>query len=165
MARSFSHRLRVRYSECDPQNVVFNHQSLFGGSVVNEFKVGLNLPETSAIAFGTPGYDPAFSHLSIGTYLQMRVIEDLCADPTVHTLDYGFGDAEYKRRFGTDSWEESNLLVFAPRPRALAINLWRSAVLAAVGATRTALTRAGVLDRIKQGWRRRLARRSAEGAT
>ncbi len=24
MARSFSHRLRVRYSECDPQNVVFN---------------------------------------------------------------------------------------------------------------------------------------------
>jgi acyl-CoA thioester hydrolase len=24
VARSFSHRLRVRYSECDPQNVVFN---------------------------------------------------------------------------------------------------------------------------------------------
>ena len=24
MAGSFSHRLRVRYSECDPQNVVFN---------------------------------------------------------------------------------------------------------------------------------------------
>ena len=24
MARRFSHRLRVRYSECDPQNVVFN---------------------------------------------------------------------------------------------------------------------------------------------
>jgi acyl-CoA thioester hydrolase len=24
VARTFSHRLRVRYSECDPQNVVFN---------------------------------------------------------------------------------------------------------------------------------------------
>jgi hypothetical protein len=47
-----------------PQNLVLNHQSLFGGSVVNEFKVGLNLPETSAVAFGTPGYDPVGVSLS-----------------------------------------------------------------------------------------------------
>ena len=114
---------------------------------------------------GTPGYDPAYADFRIGTYLQMRMIEQLCAEPGVHTVDYGFGDAEYKRRFGSDSWEESNLLVFAPRPRAFAINLARSAVIAAVGAARSLMTRAGVLDRFKQSWRRRLARRSAEGAT
>jgi hypothetical protein len=54
---------RVR-AEQKPQNLVLNHQSLFGGSVVNEFKVGLNLPQTSAIAFGTPGYDPVGVSLS-----------------------------------------------------------------------------------------------------
>ena len=32
--------------------------------MVNEFKVGLNLPETSAIAFGTQGYDPTGVSLS-----------------------------------------------------------------------------------------------------
>ncbi len=31
-----------------PQNVVGNYQTLFGSSMVNEFKVGFNAPETSA---------------------------------------------------------------------------------------------------------------------
>ena len=47
-----------------PQNVVGNYQRVFGSSLVNEFKVGLNLPETSATAFGTPGYDPVGVSLS-----------------------------------------------------------------------------------------------------
>jgi CelD/BcsL family acetyltransferase involved in cellulose biosynthesis len=114
---------------------------------------------------GTPGYDPAYADYRIGTYLQMRMIEELCAEPGVHTVDYGFGDAEYKRRFGSDSWEESGVLVFAPRPRALAVNAACSAVHAVASAARAAMSRAGVLDRFKQGWRRRLARQSAEGAT
>ncbi len=41
-----------------PQNVVANYQALLGSTMVNEFKVGLNLPETSAIAFGTAGLRP-----------------------------------------------------------------------------------------------------------
>ena len=47
-----------------PQNVVANYQALLSSSMVNEFKVGLNLPETSAIAFGTQGYDPTGVSLS-----------------------------------------------------------------------------------------------------
>ena len=41
-----------------PQNFVGNFQSIFGASMVNEFKVGLNLPETSATAFGPAGLRP-----------------------------------------------------------------------------------------------------------
>ena len=41
-----------------PQNVVANYQALLGTTMVNEFKVGLNLPETSALAFGTHGLRP-----------------------------------------------------------------------------------------------------------
>jgi Carboxypeptidase regulatory-like domain/TonB dependent receptor-like, beta-barrel len=52
-------------AEQQPQNFVFNHQSLIGQSFVNEAKVGYNAPQTSAIAFGAvPGYDPAGVSLS-----------------------------------------------------------------------------------------------------
>jgi hypothetical protein len=47
-----------------PQNFVGNFQSIFGANTVNEFKVGLNLPETSATAFGPAGYDPTGVSLS-----------------------------------------------------------------------------------------------------
>ncbi len=48
-----------------PQNLVVNHQSLLGGSAVNEVKVGYNAPQTSAVAFGaSPGYDPVGISLS-----------------------------------------------------------------------------------------------------
>ena len=51
---------------------------------------------------GTPGYDPAVGRIPIGNYLLMRMIEDFCADPVIATVDYGFGDGEYKRRFSTE---------------------------------------------------------------
>ena len=55
-------RVRAKQS---PQNVVLNHQSLLGSSLVNEIKVGYNAPSTSAVAFGaTPGYDPVGVSLS-----------------------------------------------------------------------------------------------------
>ena len=40
------------HAEQRPQNFVFNYQSLFGGTLVNEAKVGYNAPQTSAVAFG-----------------------------------------------------------------------------------------------------------------
>jgi hypothetical protein len=47
-----------------PLNLVFNHQSLFGTSVINELKVGFNRPRYDAIAFGPAGYDPTQVSLS-----------------------------------------------------------------------------------------------------
>jgi hypothetical protein len=49
----------------EPQNFVANWQSVLGTTIVNEFKVGFNKPETSAVAFGsTAGYDPTGVSLS-----------------------------------------------------------------------------------------------------
>jgi len=44
----------------------------------------------------------------------MRVIEDACADPSLDVLDFGPGDAAYKRQFSSDSRVERNVVVFAP---------------------------------------------------
>ena len=77
-----------------------------------------------------------------------KLIEDLCADES-HTLDYGFGDADYKRRFGDASWLEEDVLVYAPRRRGYG-RMRRSALSTAVaGATR--------------GWPRRRARPGQAG--
>ena len=55
---------RVRAKQ-NPRNVVGSFQSILGSSLINEFKVGVNKPQTSALAFGaTPGYDPVGVSLS-----------------------------------------------------------------------------------------------------
>jgi CelD/BcsL family acetyltransferase involved in cellulose biosynthesis len=71
----------------------------------------------------SPGYDPAFKEYSLGVCLLMDVIDDLCRDDGAKILDYGFGEAEYKQRFGTTSWPEADVLIFAPRITPLAVNL------------------------------------------
>jgi CelD/BcsL family acetyltransferase involved in cellulose biosynthesis len=112
---------------------------------------------------GTPGYDPAFTEYRIGTYLLGRMIDDFCNDPDVHAVDFGFGDAEYKRRFATESWEECDVRLFAPTPRALAINATRSAVAAAAVSATVVLTRFGWLDRVKRRARQRLQQQERAG--
>jgi CelD/BcsL family acetyltransferase involved in cellulose biosynthesis len=106
---------------------------------------------------GIPGYDPAFGHLRVGNFVLMRLIEDLCADDDVHTLDYGFGNAEYKRRFGSRSWLEEDVLVYAISPKGIRVNAARTGVLLLAALARRALERGSVLARLKRGWRRRLS--------
>lgn len=88
---------------------------------------------------GSPGYNPSHSKLRIGQYLQMRMMEDLCADPAVQRVDYGFGDAQYKRSFGDRTWMEADVMVFSTRPRPLAINALRTAVGGAARGAKRAL--------------------------
>ena len=59
---------RSRRGACSPPsqplNAVFNYQSLFGTSLINELKVGYNRPRYDALAFGPSGYDPTQVSLS-----------------------------------------------------------------------------------------------------
>ena len=43
---------------------------------------------------GTPGIDPKYARYRIGTYLLLRMIDDLCRDPSVQFVDFGVGDAD-----------------------------------------------------------------------
>ena len=105
------------------------------------------------------GYTAEFSPHGVGTYLQLRMFADLCADPAVSVVDFGWGDADYKKRFGTESWLERDIVLFAPSPRAVRIAVTRNALRAVDRVARSALTRLGVVQRLKQLWRRRLRRR------
>jgi len=107
---------------------------------------------------GVPGFDPAYASLRVGNYVLFKLIADLCDDPEMHTLDYGFGDAEYKRRFGTRSRDEQDLHLWAPTAKGLRVNAVRSAVGAAVAGGTRLLERSDRLGRLKRGWRDRLSR-------
>lgn len=111
--------------------------------------------------YGIPGYDPTYSDYRVGTYVLMKMIEDLCEDETVTVLDLGFGDAEYKRRFGDRSWQEADVHLFAPRIRPVSINVLRTTILKTSDAMAAAARSLGIVGRVKQRWRRRAASESA----
>ena len=133
-----AHRERTRVSmeqgwfrgyvlHLDGRPAAFHHGELYGG----RFRLG------------SPGYDarvrqPEHRHLPAPAPDR----RPLHSAMTRESLDYGIGDADYKRRFGTRSWHEGNVFVYAPTFRGIRINLTRTALLAGVrGATR-------ILDRV-----------------
>jgi hypothetical protein len=108
------------------------------------------------ILIRTAGFDNAHAEHRVGIYLLMRVVEDACADPTLRVLDFGPGDAAYKQQFSNESWEEQNLVIFAPTLRARRINLTRTLILAPVRVARKVLDATKLTDRVRAGWRKRL---------
>jgi hypothetical protein len=101
----------------------------------------------------SPGYDPAYRDWRIGNFALMQMVEDLCRDPEAAVLDFGFGDAEYKRRFGNRSWLEADVLFFAARVRPIWLNLVRTGLLGVSRAAESVVQRAGLHGRIKGRWR------------
>jgi hypothetical protein len=108
------------------------------------------------IMLRTTGYDPAYAEHRPGTYLLLRVIEDACADPQLRVLDFGPGRSPYKQLFSSESYEERNLVVFAPTLRGRSINLVRSGILGLAWSARRVLDATQQTERLKTAWRRRL---------
>jgi CelD/BcsL family acetyltransferase involved in cellulose biosynthesis len=101
---------------------------------------------------GGKGYDPDWAERRVGNFLGLRVWEDLCTDPAVAAVDFGFGDADYKREVATRGWDEVDITIHAPTPRGLSLSLAHSAV---TGADRLARRLAGKerIAQVKRRWR------------
>src|SRR5262245_9417136 len=56
-------------------------------------------------------YDPSAAAYHPGTVLLYLLIEDLLGDDPARTLDFGYGDNEYKRLFSNDTYDEANVLL------------------------------------------------------
>jgi CelD/BcsL family acetyltransferase involved in cellulose biosynthesis len=84
-------------------------------------------------------FDPAFSDDEPGGILMAKVMQELALDPDIDAFDFAFGDAQYKQSLSDESWDEVGLLVFAARPRALALNALRGAAVGAVAAAKRLL--------------------------
>jgi hypothetical protein len=106
----------------------------------------------------TTGFDDAYAAQRVGIYLLMRAIEDAIADPAVQIIDFGPGDAAYKQQFSGESWQERDLVVFAPTLRGLRFNALRTPILGSARLARRALDATRLTDRVRSGWRGRLRR-------
>jgi len=105
---------------------------------------------------GSTGSDSAYGEHRIGTFLLTKLFEDLCDNRLADYLDFGFGDAQYKRDFCEDHWNEATFRLYAPTLRGFLVNGIRTPILAAERAGRQLLGRTALLDKAKRAWRQRV---------
>jgi Acetyltransferase (GNAT) domain len=109
------------------------------------------------------GFDSEYRDCSPGTYLQVKMIEDFCREG-LHGIDFGLGDAEYKRRFGNETFEESPVSLFAPRPKGMAIKAAHSLTGGVSSVLKEILARMNLLMKLKKRWRDHLQQKGTANA-
>lgn len=107
------------------------------------------------------GYAPALGAYEVGTGLVLRLTAALVREG-VTRLDWGPGDVEYKQRFGTLAWREARVELFGRSRRSRWLRGYKAAGDWLGRCARLTAARLGVLQTVKQAWRRRLARYGAE---
>lgn len=105
------------------------------------------------------GFLPHLARLSPGQVMLIRAMRDLCASG-VRAIDYGFGDASYKQMYGTESWNEATIYLYAPTREGRSARLLHCLVRAV---SRLAAWR-WLAQRVKKHWRARLAAGAASKA-
>jgi len=74
---------------------------------------------------GTTGYLQEYNRYRPGLYLFLKMINYLCQNGKVNKLDFGFGDAQYKREFASSINIESNIFIYSVSPRGFILNFIR----------------------------------------
>jgi hypothetical protein len=74
---------------------------------------------------GTTGYLQEYNRYRPGLYLFLKMINYLCQNGNVNKLDFGFGDAQYKREFASSINIESNIFIYSVIPRGFIFNFIR----------------------------------------
>jgi hypothetical protein len=82
---------------------------LISGSDPTAFLIGYQY--RGVFNSGELGYDQRFSDYSPGTVLWYLLLEDLHGDPFMTLLNFGMGDAAYKRRFGNAQSSDASWLI------------------------------------------------------
>lgn len=104
------------------------------------------------------GYAPAWRRFEVGTALTLRLTAELVREG-VARVDWGPGDVEYKQRFGTRAWREARAELFGRTRRSRLLRWYKGLGDGLNRYTHRAARRLGLLGRVKQAWRRRLAGR------
>jgi hypothetical protein len=129
----------------------FRGHILFAGDVACAFQLGLYYREIYYLV--NIGYDPDFNTYSLGTVLFLKVLESLCDDPSIHTIDFYFGDAWYKQSYGTEQWEEASPYIFTLSLYPVFVNVLRSFLVSMNAGLEYVLKKIGLKEFIKQYWR------------
>ena len=137
----------------------FDGVVLFAGDKPCAFQSGLRYGTVYYMA--SIGYDPAFKSYRFGTILFLKVLESLCDDRSIDMIDFYFGDAEYKKHYGTEHWPEACAYIFAPRLHLILINMLRSSTMRVNSGLEYVVNKIGAVNWIKRKWRSLLRPKSS----
>lgn len=119
------------------------------------FWIGIQYLNTFYLAY--TGYLPQYEKYELGTILFLKLVEDIISCKTIHTIDFGFGDAAYKRRFGDTSWEEISIYLFPHTLKGFTLNAARTCFALTYKLSIRVLERLNLLEKVKKFWRRKLS--------
>jgi CelD/BcsL family acetyltransferase involved in cellulose biosynthesis len=116
-----------------------------------------------ALYVDSTAFDREFGRFEPGTVVLLELLADAIREG-VRVVDYGFGDALYKRRFDAASTLESDVYLFAPGLRGLCLGAARGTVASLHRAADRVVTRLGLKERLRRSMRDKARRQAAEGA-
>ena len=133
---------------------------LYAGDQPCAFQFDIQYEGVQFTEYGS--FDPKWSRGSPGIVLLIKVLEDLCKESDISRMDFGFGDALYKRKFGTDHWLEESVYIYAPRLRPVLIKTVMSMNLV-FSLLRRAVIHLSLDGRIKRNWRKMMWKNKGNG--
>jgi hypothetical protein len=104
----------------------------------------------------TLGFNRQYQYFHPGMFLFMKVLEIFCLDEGVEALDFGLGDAHYKRSYGDHCWIEAGVHIFAPTLKGLHLNAAKTMTTIISRSAKKTLNRFQMVDLIKRKWRQKL---------
>ncbi len=107
------------------------------------------------IGYGeSTSYDSKWQKWGIGTFTLLKAVEYLSKEGSVDYLDFGFGDAQYKKSYGDKCWQEAKVTyLFSPRMYPIFINLLYTVTTAANIFLKYLLIKSRMLNKVKRKWR------------
>jgi hypothetical protein len=109
------------------------------------------------------GYDAGFGKWDPGTVVIIEALQDALREG-VKTIDWGFGDATYKRKFDAVMSEERDVYLFAPGPKGLVLNAVKGGVAWAARCAKSVVARVKLQDRLKKMMRKSAKKDAAAAA-
>jgi hypothetical protein len=101
------------------------------------------------------GYDPVWRELSPGIFLFLNILEDFREDD-IKSIDFGYGNTQFKRCLGDLRCVESRLRIYAPTLLGILLNLLNTATPCATNSARFLLQRTRCLEWARKASRNRL---------
>lgn len=105
------------------------------------------------------GYLEKYEKYEIGTYLLLKCIAHLSKEKLADVIDFGFGDALYKQRFGDKKWEEVRIEIFSSSLQGIIYWVLENVVRFINIFLRKIIEKLNIFPFVKKVWRRVLKKK------
>jgi len=103
------------------------------------------------------GYSPLFRTENVGTYLLVHMFKTFCESNKVSIVDFGFGEADYKKSFGNEVFKESTITLYTPTLKGIYLQMVITFSRLLLTLPKRVMKNATISKVIKKKWRQKLS--------